>query len=133
MVRSTCLAALLLAIGVRESAAQSGTLSRTASVTLVARKLSTVGLTPASAEPMMAGAAAVDDGVPRVVTHWNLAPTLVGSVLLRAAQGARTGPAYIERRLLVTDPIATTTHALILGPARDPDPDALLLVRLVVY
>lgn len=106
-----------------------------AQVTLVARKAATVGVTPVTTAPLLLGVAAEQPPAAdaRLAMSWNLPPALVGSVLLRTSRGTRPGSAYIERRLLVSEPIATTTYALPRDHAPTSDPDAVLAVRLVLY
>lgn len=119
----------------RPLAAQGGTRSAVAQVTLAARKSATVGVTPVTTAPLTMGLAAgpssTEDAA--LAMHWNLPPALVGSVLLRTSRGVRPGSAYIERRLLVAEPIATTTCALPRDHVPSSDPDAVLAVRLVLY
>lgn len=119
----------------RPLAGQGGPRSAVAQVTLTARKTAMVGVTPVTTAPLTMGRAAVpssaDDAV--LAMHWNLPPSLVGSVLLRTSRGVRPGSAYIERRLLVAEPIATTTTALPRDHVPSSDPDAVLAVRLVLY
>jgi hypothetical protein len=124
---------MLLAAG--PVAGQRAPRSNVVQVTLVARKAATVGVTPVAPAPLAMGLAVEPPAadLPQLAMHWNLPPTLVGSVLLRTARGARTGAAYIERRLLLAEPTATTTCALPSDYALSSDPDAVLAVRMVLF
>lgn len=136
---------VLTLCGAAPVGAQARLASPAASVTLIARKLGTVGVHSTGVEAQRAGLHPTDDqtalaatpisAVPAITTHWNLPPEQVRDLRLRTSRGAaRRGASYIERRVLLSDPIDRRDDPLELASDTDATPaDALVVVRLVLY
>jgi hypothetical protein len=112
-----------------------------ATVSLVARKQAVVGLTPLGADAQLAGLTPAIDASPPAASGavglmaiWNLPPEQIGDLRLRTTRGALpAGASYIERRVVLLDPVAHARHDLDLRSERSAASDALVVVRLVVY
>ena len=110
-------------------------------VSLVARKHAVVGLTPLGADTRLAGISPAIDASPPaaagavgLMAIWNLPPEQIGDLRLRTTQGASTaGATYIERRVVLLDPVAHARHDLDLRSERRDASHAIVVVRLVLY